>query len=146
MLLWREAPLLSMQLLWINLVTDSLPAIALGMEPVESDVMNRRPRRRRENIFANGLGVQVLLQGMLFSALTHGIHYRTHDRRYSDRTYHGFSCAFTDSGGTFIQYAFQSFPVQNRPVHQQNPHSGRGCVVRDDSSCFVCAASGDHPI
>lgn len=70
MLLWREAPLLSMQLLWINLVTDSLPAIALGMEPVESDVMNRRPRRRRENIFANGLGVQVLLQGMLFSALT----------------------------------------------------------------------------
>lgn len=70
MLLWREAPLLSMQLLWINLVTDSLPAIALGMEPVENDVMNRRPRRRRENIFANGLGVQVLLQGMLFSALT----------------------------------------------------------------------------
>jgi Ca2+-transporting ATPase len=70
MLLWREAPLLSMQLLWINLVTDSLPAIALGMEPVENDVMNRKPRRKGESIFANGLGLQVLLQGMLFSALT----------------------------------------------------------------------------
>ncbi|SSC11467.1 Calcium-transporting ATPase 1 (fragment) [Mesotoga infera] len=70
MLLWREAPLQSMQLLWINLVTDSLPAIALGMEPVESDVMNRKPRRKGESIFANGLGLQVLLQGLLFSTLT----------------------------------------------------------------------------
>lgn len=70
MLLWREASLQSMQLLWINLVTDSLPAIALGMEPVESDVMNRKPRRKGESIFANGLGLQVLLQGLLFSTLT----------------------------------------------------------------------------
>ncbi|HEY8344991.1 MAG TPA: calcium-translocating P-type ATPase, PMCA-type [Bacillota bacterium] len=70
MLLWREAPLLSMQLLWINLVTDSLPAIALGMEPVEGDVMDRKPKPKEEGIFAGRLGWQVLLQGVMFSALT----------------------------------------------------------------------------
>jgi Ca2+-transporting ATPase len=70
MILWRKAPLLSMQLLWINLVTDSLPAISLGMEPVEADIMDRKPKPREEGIFANGLGIQVLLQGMMFAALT----------------------------------------------------------------------------
>jgi Ca2+-transporting ATPase len=70
MLLWKVAPLLSMQLLWINLVTDSFPAIALGMEPVEGDVMNRRPKPKNEGIFAGGLGLQVLLQGVMFAVLT----------------------------------------------------------------------------
>jgi len=70
MLLWHKTPLLSMQLLWINLVTDSLPAIALGMEAVESDVMDRKPKPKNEGIFAHGLGVRVVLQGILFAALT----------------------------------------------------------------------------
>ncbi len=70
MLLWHETPLLSMQLLWINLVTDSLPAIALGMEAVENDVMDRKPKPKKEGIFANGLGVRVVLQGCMFAALT----------------------------------------------------------------------------
>lgn len=70
MLLWHRSPLLSMQLLWINLVTDSLPAIALGMEPVEKDVMNRKPKPKNEGIFANGLGIRIILQGILFGVLT----------------------------------------------------------------------------
>ncbi len=70
MLLWHKTPLLSMQLLWINLVTDSLPAIALGMEAVESDVMDRRPKPKNEGIFAGGLGVRVVLQGAMFAALS----------------------------------------------------------------------------
>ncbi len=70
MLLWRTSPLLSMQLLWINLVTDSLPAIALGMEPVEADVMDRMPKAKNEGIFAGGLGVKVAVQGVMFCALT----------------------------------------------------------------------------
>lgn len=70
MVLWKQAPLLSMQLLWINLVTDSLPAIALGMEPVEREVMNRKPRPKDESIFAHGLGILVVLQGAMFAALT----------------------------------------------------------------------------
>ena len=63
-------PLVPMQLLWINLVTDSLPAIALGMEPVEEGVMNRKPRPKTESIFAHGLGLRIGLQGALFAVLT----------------------------------------------------------------------------
>ncbi len=70
MLLWHKTPLLSMQLLWINLVTDSLPAIALGMEPVEKDIMNAKPRPKTEGIFAHGLGIQVILQGLMFGIIT----------------------------------------------------------------------------
>ncbi len=69
MLLWHKTPLLSMQLLWINLVTDSLPAIALGMESVESDIMDRRPKPKNEGIFAHGLGIRIVLQGIMFAAL-----------------------------------------------------------------------------
>ena len=70
MILWRKTPLLSMQLLWINLVTDSLPAIALGMEAVEDDVMKQKPRSKNEGLFAHGLGIQVCLQGLLFGFLS----------------------------------------------------------------------------
>ncbi len=69
-LIWKMPPLLPMQLLWINLVTDSLPAIALGMEPVEADVMNRKPRPKSESIFAHGLGMRIGIQGLLFAVLT----------------------------------------------------------------------------
>ena len=70
MLLWHKSPLLSMQLLWINLVTDSLPAIALGMEPVESDIMDRKPKPKDEGLFAHGFGVRIILQGIMFGALS----------------------------------------------------------------------------
>lgn len=70
MLIWHESPLLSMQLLWINLVTDSLPAIALGMEPVEKDVMDRKPKPKNEGLFAHGYGIQTVLQGCMFGALS----------------------------------------------------------------------------
>ena len=70
MLLWHKTPFLSMQLLWINLVTDSLPAIALGMEPVEDDVMDKKPKPKNEGIFANGLGIKVVLQGLMFAILS----------------------------------------------------------------------------
>ncbi len=69
MLLWGHTPLISIQLLWINLVTDSLPAVALGMEPVEKDVMDRAPKPRDEGLFANGFGLRTVLQGVLFGTL-----------------------------------------------------------------------------
>lgn len=70
MILWHKTPLLSMHLLWINLVTDSMPAIALGLEPVEKGVMDEPPKPKNEGIFAHGLGIKVVLQGMLFAALS----------------------------------------------------------------------------
>ena len=69
MLLWHKTPLLSMQLLWINLVTDSLPAIALGMEAVENDVMEQKPKPKDESLFAHGFGLRIVLQGFMFGIL-----------------------------------------------------------------------------
>ena len=70
MLLWHKSPLISMQLLWINLVTDSLPAIALGMEAVEPDVMSRKPRPKNEGLFAHGMRLRIILQGFMFGLLS----------------------------------------------------------------------------
>ena len=57
-------------ILWINLITDTLPAIALGMEEAEKDVMHRPPRNRKESIFAGGLGFDIAFQGLIIAALT----------------------------------------------------------------------------
>ncbi len=58
------------QLLWINLITDCFPALALGMEKPEADVMNRKPRDSKEGIFAGGLGAAVFYQGVLVTLIT----------------------------------------------------------------------------
>lgn len=58
------------QILWINLITDTFPAMALGMEHAEADAMQKPPRNAKETIFADGLGVDVLLQGITIAALT----------------------------------------------------------------------------
>jgi Ca2+-transporting ATPase len=70
MIFWHVSPLASMQLLWINLVTDSLPAISLGMEEVERDVMDKKPKPKNEGLFAHGLGMRVVLQGCMFGILS----------------------------------------------------------------------------
>ncbi|HEY8391907.1 MAG TPA: cation-translocating P-type ATPase [Capillibacterium sp.] len=66
-------PLLPIQILWINLVTDGLPAIALGVEPVEKELMNEPPRPPKEGIFSRGLGCKVLIQGVSIALITMGI-------------------------------------------------------------------------
>ena len=70
MCIWHVSPFISIQLLWINLVTDSLPAIALGMEKLDPDVMGHKPRAKDESIFAHGYGWQIMLQGAMFAALS----------------------------------------------------------------------------
>ena len=57
-------------ILWINLITDTMPAISLGMEEAEQDVMQRPPRNRKESIFAGGLGFDVIFQGAVIALLT----------------------------------------------------------------------------
>jgi len=57
-------------ILWINLVTDTSPAIALGMEEAEPDIMDKPPRSSNEGIFANGMGIDIILQGIVVTALT----------------------------------------------------------------------------
>lgn len=70
MMIFGVSPLTPILLLWVNLITDSLPALALGMEPVEKDIMNLPPRKKSEGIFARGLGISAAWQGVMFGALT----------------------------------------------------------------------------
>ncbi|WP_265446509.1 calcium-translocating P-type ATPase, SERCA-type [Acetivibrio straminisolvens] len=63
-------PLLPIQILWVNLVTDGLPAIALGLEPAEKDIMLRPPRGAKENIFSNGLWQLIVFRGALIGFST----------------------------------------------------------------------------
>jgi Ca2+-transporting ATPase len=62
-------PLLPIHILWINLVTDGLPALALAAEPAEGDVMNKPPRRPDEGIFSHGLGAHAVWVGLLMAAV-----------------------------------------------------------------------------
>lgn len=57
------------QLLWINLITDSLPALALGMEEAEGDVMKRKPRKASDGVFADGMGLDIAFQGVIITLL-----------------------------------------------------------------------------
>jgi len=65
-----KLPLVATQILWVNLVTDGLPAIALGFEGSEPGVMDRKPRPPKENIFARGVGVHVMWAGFWMAMVT----------------------------------------------------------------------------
>ena len=68
-------PLLAIHILWINLVTDGLPGLALASEPAEKNIMKRPPRKPKENIFSNGMGKHILWVGFLMGITTLGIQY-----------------------------------------------------------------------
>lgn len=69
-LLHLPTPLLAIQLLWVNLVTDSLPALALGVEPIDRDIMERKPVKPTQSIFAGGMGYNILVEGCLIGAMS----------------------------------------------------------------------------
>jgi Ca2+-transporting ATPase len=68
-------PLLPLQILWVNLVTDGLPALALSVEPAERDAMRRPPHPPNEHIFARGLGRHILWVGLLMGLVVLGVGY-----------------------------------------------------------------------
>ncbi len=70
LLLGLDSPLLAIQLLWINLVTDSLPAIALGLEPIEKGIMNKKPKNHKKGIFSDGLWQKIFFEGTMIGLLT----------------------------------------------------------------------------
>lgn len=75
MIVWQQSPLLAVHLLFINLVTDSLPAIALGVEPVDDEVMKDKPKAKNESLFAGGFGIQILVMGLFFGFITFVAYY-----------------------------------------------------------------------
>jgi P-type Ca2+ transporter type 2C len=70
MILALPMPLVPIQILWVNLVTDGLPAIALGMDKAEDEVMKQKPRHPNEGIFARGLGTKIITRGILIGSVT----------------------------------------------------------------------------
>ncbi len=69
MLFGIGSPLSAIQLLWVNLVTDSLPAVALGTDPIADDIMQRKPRNPQKSLFADGLWISICLEGGMIGAL-----------------------------------------------------------------------------
>lgn len=70
MMLGMPLPLVAIQILWINLVTDGLPAMALGLDQAEADVMKRKPRHPMESVFARGLGWKIVSRGFMIGIVT----------------------------------------------------------------------------
>ncbi len=70
LVLGLKSPLLAIQLLWVNLVTDSLPAIAIGLEPPEKNIMTRKPVDSKKGIFADGLWNKIIIEGIMLGMLT----------------------------------------------------------------------------
>lgn len=64
-----SSPLTAIQLLWVNLVTDSLPAIALGLDTPEKDIMEKKPRSPKKGLFADGLWAAIIFEGLMIGAL-----------------------------------------------------------------------------
>ncbi len=77
MLLGLPLPLVPIQILWVNLVTDGLPAMALGVDPAEADTMHQKPRNKHENIFGRGLGWKIISRGLLIGLMTLGAFWLT---------------------------------------------------------------------
>ncbi|WP_372743570.1 cation-translocating P-type ATPase [Nisaea acidiphila] len=81
-LLMGADPLLTLtplMILWVNLISDGVPALTLGMEPAEEDIMKRKPRSRAENIFTGGLGQRIILRGLGLGFLTYWVFQRALD-------------------------------------------------------------------
>ncbi|BBF43972.1 lead, cadmium, zinc and mercury transporting ATPase [Lachnospiraceae bacterium KM106-2] len=68
-ILGLPTPLVAVQLLWVNLVTDSLPAISLGVEPTDHDIMKRKPISPKKGMFADGMGIRIIVEGIMIGFL-----------------------------------------------------------------------------
>jgi Ca2+-transporting ATPase len=68
---WAQ-PLLPVHILWVNLITDSLPALALGLDPKDKNIMNKKPRPSTESVFSDGYGFRIIYQGFIIGAVTLG--------------------------------------------------------------------------
>ena len=97
-------PLLAIHLLWVNLITDSLPAFALGTEEPEPDVMDQKPRPKDESFFAHGMGASIVLEGMMIGGLTLAAYMIGHFA--SPGTYLGQTMAFVTLSSAQLFHAF----------------------------------------
>jgi Ca2+-transporting ATPase len=113
-------PLLPLHILWINLVTDGLPGLALAVEPAERGIMNRPPRPPNESIFAQGLGTHIMWVGLLMGLVTIGTQYLFIDNSRWQTMVFTVLC-FSQMGHVFAirsetRSFFQQGPFSNKPL------------------------------
>lgn len=114
-----QTPLLAIHLLWVNLVTDSLPAIALGVDPVDPDIMNRKPFKNEKNLFSKDVWLTIVLEGCMIGLLT--------------LIAFGIGCALFDTGDSVAigrTMAFATLSI-SQLVHAFNMRSERSILTID---------------
>ncbi len=129
-------------LLWINLITDTFPALALGMEEAEDDVMKRPPRDPGEGIFAGGLGVNVLVQGVAVTLITMGAyfvgHYMEAGRWEIASSPDGMTMAFLTLSMTEIFHSFNMRSLKKSVFHNRKQNK---FLLGSMALSFVCTAA-----
>jgi Ca2+-transporting ATPase len=138
------APLLAVQILWINLVTDSLPALALGVEPPERDVMERAPRSLRDPVVSASHGMFIVVRGALVAAaaaigfvLAHG----AGDANLPQAR----TVAFSVAAYSQLLYAF-AFRSQRETLPQLGPFSNRPLLVAVAAAGLLQLAAIELPV
>ncbi|MCQ1530617.1 calcium-translocating P-type ATPase, PMCA-type [Lutispora saccharofermentans] len=118
-LLYMPVPLIPIQILWVNLVTDGLPAMALGIDPPDNDIMRRRPRSKKEGIFSEGLGLKILMRGIAIGLGTLSVYalmlYLTYNDIQRART-----CAFASLVLSQLSFVFEC-RSEHRSILKINP-------------------------
>ncbi len=131
-------------LLWINLVTDCFPALALGVEKAESNVMKRKPRNSKAGIFADGMGIDVLYQGLMISLLVLFSYFLGHYMETGTWTLetssHGMTMAFLTMSFAEIFHCFNMRSQRESllTMKKQNPMLWLAAVASLALTLVVC--------
>ncbi|WP_420897795.1 calcium-translocating P-type ATPase, SERCA-type [Brevibacillus marinus] len=134
MLLGMPLPLVPIQILWVNLVTDGLPAMALGVDQAEKDTMEQKPRDKHEPIFGRGLGWKILSRGFLIGACTLGAFWLTWREHPADLVY-AQTVAFATLVLAQLIHVFDC--RSERSVFHRNPLENRYLVLAVLSSLLL---------
>ncbi len=132
------APLIAIQLLLINLITDGLPALALGVEPPEQDVMERKPKPKTEGIFTRSYSIQIALQGLWFGIITLAAYYLGTFVFSAGNHAYGQTMAFTVLA---VSQLFHAFNVRtSHSLFTINPLSNKYLLLAVAASLLIIAA------
>lgn len=141
MLLGLPLPLVPIQILWVNLVTDGLPAMALGMDAPEKDVMQRAPRPVREGIFARGLGWKIVSRGFLIGVVTLSAFLLVY--HHSGHLVRAQTAAFATLVLAQLIHVFDC--RAERSVFSRNPFGNRSLILAVLSSVFLLIVVIEYP-
>ncbi len=134
MLAGLPLPLVPIQILWVNLVTDGLPAMALGVDPAEEDTMRRPPRDSRESIFARGVGWKIVSRGLLIGLATLGAFWVAYWESPDDLT-RAQTVAFSTLVMAQLVYVFDC--RSSKSIFHRNPLENRSLVLAVLSSVLL---------